>query len=77
MLDVYHAVDDGGSLFGIHGEPNPFCPVGRNIPPVLKARLHATEQALLTELAHTTIASLAADVAVNEVRRTTDAAKVG
>lgn len=69
LLDVYQSVDDDNSLFGIHADPNPACPIGRNIPPVFKARMQATEQALLAELARTTIASMAAEVAANENSR--------
>lgn len=62
LLDVYRAMDEDGAIFGIHEEPNPDCMVGRNIQGVLKARLDEAQQALLKQLAHTTIADLAGDM---------------
>ncbi|KQP68384.1 Rrf2 family transcriptional regulator [Methylobacterium sp. Leaf112] len=73
LLDVYQSVDDESSLFGIHADPNPACPIGRHIPPVFKAHMQATERALLAELARTTIASMAAEVAMNENNLRADA----
>jgi Rrf2 family protein len=65
LLDVYRAVNEQGSVFGTHADPNPACPVGRNIQPVLKTQMRAAEQALLAQLAKTTIAGMAAAVAEN------------
>lgn len=60
--DVYRAVD-AGDLFGMHREePNPACPVGRNIQTVLQARIDAVERALQAELDRTTIAELGRDI---------------
>jgi Rrf2 family protein len=69
LLDVYRAVDEEGVVFGLHPDPNPACPVGRNIQPVLKVQMLAAETAMLAQLAQTTIARMAADVAVNEAGR--------
>lgn len=71
LLDVYLAVDEEGAVFGLHPDPNPACPVGRNIQPVFKARMQAAEQTLLAELGRTTIAGVAAEVAANERNRAT------
>lgn len=60
--DVYRAVD-AGELFGMHREePNPACPVGRNIQTVLQARICAAERAMQAELDRTTIAELGSDI---------------
>lgn len=63
LLDVYRAVDEEGAVFGLHATPNPACPVGRHIQPVLKARMQSAENSMLAELARTTIAHMARDVA--------------
>ncbi|HTH29370.1 MAG TPA: Rrf2 family transcriptional regulator [Sphingobium sp.] len=63
LLDVYNAIDDDGEVFALHDQPNPRCPVGRNINGVLKARIAAAEKALRDQLARTTIADMADDVA--------------
>ena len=68
LLDVYRAVDEDGGVIPMHPSPNPKCPVGRNIQAVLSTRIDAAERALRDELAGTTIAELAGDVA-RRVRR--------
>ena len=62
LLDVYRAIDDESGVFALHEQPNPQCPVGRNINSVLKARIAAAEQALQSQLAQTTIADIAQDI---------------
>lgn len=58
LLDVYRAVDEG-ELFGMHREqPNPACPVGRNIQAELHGRIDSATQALERDLARTTIAQM-------------------
>ncbi len=69
LLDVYHAVDEDRDVIPMHPSPNPNCPVGRNIQAALETRIHAAEQALQQELASTTIAELAGDLARREQRR--------
>jgi len=58
LLDVYRAVD-GSELFALHHEqPNPACPVGRNIQSALLETLTRAERALESELASQTIATV-------------------
>ena len=62
LLDVYRAVDavenaDGG-IFRIHENPNPACPVGRNIHTVLDGHLSSAQRALEDELQKVTLADL-------------------
>lgn len=66
LLDVYRAMDEDGEVFAIHENPNPLCPVGRNIQVVLKAEIDAVEQAMHARLAGTSIAGIAHSVAANE-----------
>lgn len=63
LLDVYSAVDDKGEVFALHDQPNPKCSVGRHVNGVLKARIVEAEKALRDQLAQTTIADMADDVA--------------
>lgn len=63
LLDVYNAIDDKGEVFALHGQPNPQCPVGRHVNAVLKARIVEVEKALHDQLAQTSIADMAEDVA--------------
>ncbi|MGZ9721981.1 Rrf2 family transcriptional regulator [Rhizobium miluonense] len=63
LLDVHRALDAEGTIFPLHQEPNPQCPVGRHINGVLRRRLSDVEKAMEAELARTTIADMAQDVA--------------
>lgn len=60
LYDVYRAVDcieDG--LFRFHENPNPNCPVGKNIHAVLDAHLLDAQTAMENELKKVTIADIA------------------
>ncbi|MDE3839169.1 transcriptional regulator [Bacillus methanolicus] len=48
LLDVYRAVDvvEEGELFQFHDNPNPNCPVGSNIQPVLELVLLKAQNAM-------------------------------
>ncbi|MCI8425520.1 MAG: Rrf2 family transcriptional regulator [Adlercreutzia sp.] len=64
LLDVFNAVEAvDGSLFGFHETPNPECPVGRTIQPVLGTHLDTAQRALEDSLARVTLADLLAEVA--------------
>lgn len=63
LLDVYRAVDsveDG--LFNFHDNPNPACPVGRNIHAVLDGRLFDAQDAMERELRNVSFADLVEDL---------------
>ena len=60
LFDVYSAVDSvEGDLFHFHENPNPACPVGRNIHAVLDVKLQEAQAALENRLKKTTLADLA------------------
>lgn len=66
LYDVYRAVDavessDGG-IFHFHENPNPSCPVGRNIHAVLDGRLAEAQRAMERELQKVTLYDLAQDL---------------
>ena len=52
FLDIYNAVECVGhsSLFHFHENPNPACPVGRNIHGILDERLDSVQKAMEAEL---------------------------
>lgn len=69
LRDVYRAVDDA-ELFALHREqPNPACPVGRNIQALLERRIDAATRALEAELDRTTIADALTEVEATEAAR--------
>lgn len=60
LLDIYKAVDCiSGSLFNFHENPNPECPVGRNVHFVLDNYLANAEQVLESYLKEITLRDLA------------------
>lgn len=64
MLDVYRAVEcvEEGKLFHVHENPNPRCPVGRNIHGVLDARLEKVQQVMEREMESVTLRDIVADM---------------
>lgn len=64
FLDVYRAVEctPDENLFHFHENPNPQCPVGRNIHRVLDGRLQEVQQAMEQKLASITLEDVKKDV---------------
>ena len=64
LYDVYKAVDSmDGDMFHFHENPNPACPVGRNIHAVLDAHLADAQAAIENELKKVTLLDLTKDLA--------------
>ena len=63
LFDVYEAVEcvEDGKLFHFHENPNPLCPVGRNIHSILDARLEQIQMALEKEMKSVTIQDIEND----------------
>jgi len=63
LLDVYNAVEsvEEGQLFHFHENPNPKCPVGRNIHNILDHRLEKIQEAMENELRSVTIQDVMKD----------------
>ena len=63
FLDVYHAVEciGHGDLFHFHENPNPNCPVGKNIHRILDEKLTQVQTAMEQELASITLADVKQD----------------
>lgn len=57
LLDVYRAVEcvENGQLFHFHENPNPLCPVGKNIHSVLDTRLERIQKAMEREMKSVTM----------------------
>ncbi|TWT06537.1 Rrf2 family transcriptional regulator [Planococcus sp. CPCC 101016] len=70
LLDVYKAVDvvQEQELFSVHDNPNPDCPVGRNIQDSVLPILSAAQLALEKVLGTVTIEDILQDIAVKEDR---------
>lgn len=62
LLDVFRAVEEQESLFHFHENPNPRCPVGRNVHTVLDERLRAVDAALEAQLGAVTLQTLLDDM---------------
>ena len=68
LLQVYCAVDSigpSGQLFSFHDNPNPACPVGRNIHGILDQSLEDVQMAMEKELEKKTLASILKDAKAN------------
>ena len=63
LLDIYHAVEciEKGELFHFPENPNPLCPVGKNIHSVLDSRLQKIQEAMELELKSVTVQDLLND----------------
>lgn len=64
LLDIYRAVEcvENGELFHFHENPNPACPVGRNIHRVLDGKLEEVQKAMEDKLACFTLADVKGDI---------------
>lgn len=60
FYDVYRAVEcvEDNTLFHFHEQPNPQCPVGRNIHALLDDRLHAIQTAMEDEMKQYSLADM-------------------
>ncbi len=50
LWDVFLAVEEEEALFRFHDNPNPACPVGRNLHAVLDGQLAAAQESMKTKL---------------------------
>ena len=64
FYDVYKAVDsvdEEEGLFHFHEQPNPDCPVGRNIHTAMDGRLASVQAAMEDEMRRISVADVVAD----------------
>lgn len=63
LADVHRAVEGGFEVFGqTRHDPNPACPVGRNVQAVLRSHTDRVEATMRSELNKTTIADVLAGI---------------
>ena len=64
FYDVYKAVDsvNDGGLFHFHENPNPECPVGRNIHKAMDSKLERVQQRMEDEMREITLADVMTDI---------------
>ena len=62
LQEVFQAVEEDEDLFHIQDNPNPQCPVGRNIHRVLGSRLSTVKDHMLSDFAQITLADLLEDI---------------
>ncbi|MBR0419233.1 MAG: Rrf2 family transcriptional regulator [Erysipelotrichaceae bacterium] len=59
MLDIFKAVEDTDKdLFHFHENPNPDCPVGKNMHKLLDDKLEGISESMYQEMSKTTLNSL-------------------
>ena len=66
LWDVFRAVEEDEDLFHFQENPNPNCPVGKNIHKRLGDRLEKVKNHMLEDLAKVTLADLLRDIEENE-----------
>lgn len=62
LLDVFDAVEKGEALFHFHENPNPECPVGKNVHAVLDNRLFAIQEVMREKMKSITLQDLIDDM---------------
>ncbi len=63
LLDIFKAVEKEETLFHFHENPNPLCPVGRNIHSVMDKRLDDIQSAMERQMEETTLSRLVEETA--------------
>lgn len=58
LLDIFKAVEKEESLFHFHENPNPQCPVGKNIHKLMDDRIDDIQSAMERQMAETTVDEL-------------------
>lgn len=62
LMDVFDAVEKEKELFHFHENPNPDCPVGKNVHAVLDSRLLGIQKAMREEMRSVTLQDLIDDM---------------
>ena len=64
FYDIYQAVDSVGDdgIFHFHENPNPECPIGKNIHKAMDAKLVRVQEAMENELRNITVADVMSDI---------------
>lgn len=62
LMDVFNAVEKEEMLFHFHENPNPECPVGKNVHAVLDSRLFSIQEAMKKQMKSITLQDLIDDM---------------
>lgn len=62
LMDIFDAVEKKEALFHFHENPNPECPVGKNVHAVLDRRLLTIQEAMQEQMKSTTLQDLIDDM---------------
>lgn len=62
LMDVFDAVEKEAALFHFHENPNPECPVGKNVHTVLDNKLFAIQEAMRKKMDSITLQDLIDDM---------------
>ena len=62
LMDVFNAVEKEEMLFHFHENPNPECPVGKNVHAVLDCRLFSIQEAMQKQMDSITLQDLIDDM---------------
>lgn len=62
LLDIFDAVEKEEALFHFHENPNPECPVGKNVHAVLDKKLLAIQEAMREKMESITLQDLIDDM---------------
>lgn len=62
LMDIFNAVEKKEALFHFHENPNPECPVGKNVHAVLDCRLNAIQETMQGQMKSITLQDLINDM---------------
>ena len=62
LMDIFDAVEKEEALFHFHENPNPECPVGKNVHAVLDSKLFAIQEAMREKMESITLQDLIDDM---------------
>lgn len=62
LMDIFNAVEKEETLFHFHENPNPECPVGKNVHAVLDNKLFAIQEAMREKMESITLQDLIDDM---------------
>ena len=62
LLDIFNAVEKKEALFHFHENPNPECPVGKNVHAVLDRRLFSIQEVMREQMESITLQDLINDM---------------
>lgn len=62
LLDIFDAVEKEEALFHFHENPNPECPVGKNVHAVLDSKLFAIQEVMREKMKSVTLQDLIDDL---------------